>query len=220
MIYRKIYFSKPLTGFLVWLMAGSCWGVSCQPRQADNKKKNMDSLFQGKVIIEQISPHRDTSLTMTLENREAHTVPPDVVKKIRVNLERVYLEQIARTKVPDSSRYFAIHEFDLNNDGKKEIFVGFKGAPFCRPGQCTVYLFSDQGKQINEFECGHAVVEINNEKRRGWHEIQTKQKGNAQLFVFNGMYYSKQTSSQHKTKKTPVEDVFNHNKFNYQWNKF
>ena len=70
---------------------------------------------------------------------------------VRLSLLDFHKEDLEKSIIDSFGRRFIFFEYDLNEDGKKEIFVGLRGSYFCGSGGCTTYLLDNQGNIITKF---------------------------------------------------------------------
>lgn len=82
------------------------------------------------------------------------------------------LENDLKIGIVDSlSRKFIFFEYDLDENGSKEIFVGLTGPYFCGSGGCTQFVLSDQGEVITKFTVSDYPVVISRDKTKGWSDL-------------------------------------------------
>ncbi|MDZ7614753.1 MAG: hypothetical protein U5K51_14425 [Flavobacteriaceae bacterium] len=89
---------------------------------------------------------------------------------VRLTLQNLYKDDLAKNFIQENSRKFIFFEYDLNEDGKKEIFVGLTGGYFCGSGGCTQLILDDQGNVISTFSVSDYPVIIDNNKTSGWRD--------------------------------------------------
>lgn len=122
------------------------------------------------------------------------------------------------------NRKFIIDEFDLNDDGKKEIFVGFNGMDFCGNAGCNAFLLTPEGDVITKFTIVQYPIVISNTKSKGnWHDLIITSRGVEYLVKWNGKKYPGNPSMEPKYSGTSNNDgpkVLWNDKTPYPWFKF
>lgn len=144
--------------------------------------------------------------TVAVVKKDSLTVPaaaykPDTNNEETVNLVRLKLtamlkEDLSKNIVSEASRKFILFEYDLNDDGKKEIFVGLTGPYFCGSGGCTFLLLDHEGKQVTRFTVTDYPVVIAATKTKGWKDLILSSAGKNHLMKFNGTAYPSNPSIQ------------------------
>ena len=142
---------------------------------------------------------------------------------IRLTIKDLYKDDLAKNIVSDLSQKFIFFEYDLNEDGKKEILVGFTGPYFCGSGGCTQLLLDDQGNVITQFSVSGNPVVIDTNKTNGWKDLFIYSGGKYRIVKFNGKKYPSNPSMQPELKVTPGDGLpraldFEHEP--YAWFKF
>ncbi|WP_379963623.1 hypothetical protein [Epilithonimonas sp. UC225_85] len=111
-------------------------------------------------------------------------------------------------KVMDiSERKFNLYQIDLNNDGKKEIFINFFTPYFCGSGGCTLALLDSDLTLINRFTVTRTPITIDSTIENGW-KVLWLQDANAwkKLTHKNGKYPSN-PSLINSSKETPKDNA-------------
>ena len=90
---------------------------------------------------------------------------------VRSALQNLYKEDLSKNIIDDYSKRFIFFEYDLNDDGKKEILVGLTGPYFCGSGGCTQYILDNQGAVITKFTVADYPVVIDTNKSSGWKNL-------------------------------------------------
>ncbi len=98
---------------------------------------------------------------------------------VKLTLQTDFKADIENGIIDSLSRKFVLFEYDLNEDGQKEIFVGLFGSYFCGSGGCTMYLLDSKGKKITVFTVAGNPVVIDNNSTNGWKD----------LFIYSGNKY-------------------------------
>ena len=147
--------------------------LSCQP-STDQKKRVKTANTYLPVV------HVSDSKKMA----GANTAPGQV----KIYLQTKYKNDLQKGFIDTLSRKFFVVEFDLNNDGKKELFVGLTGPYFCGSGGCNALLLGD-GKLITQFTVTNYPVFIANTSTNGWHDLVIYSNAQYRLVKFNGNKY-------------------------------
>jgi hypothetical protein len=107
---------------------------------------------------------------------------------VRKTLQDKLKNDLEKNLVDSLSRKFIFFEYDLNDDGKKEIFVGHTGPYFCGSGGCTIYLLDNQGNDITQFAVSRDIV-IDHKKTNGYKDLFIYSGGKFRIAKFNGKTY-------------------------------
>lgn len=142
---------------------------------------------------------------------------------IRLTLKDLYKDDLAKNFIDDNSKKFIFFEYDLNEDGKKEILVGLTGGYFCGTGGCTQLLLDDQGNVITQFSVSGNPVVIDTNKTNGWKDLFIYSGNKYRIVKFNGKTYPSNPSILPELKVTPGDGLpraldFEHEP--YAWFKF
>jgi len=105
-----------------------------------------------------------------------------------------------------NDRKFIFSELDLNDDGQKEIFVGFSGTYFCGTGGCTIYLLNHDGSLINVFSVSDYPVVVEKQKTNGWKDLVITSAGKPHSIKFDGKKYPGNPSVAPLFKMIPSDD--------------
>jgi hypothetical protein len=142
---------------------------------------------------------------------------------VRTTLQNIFKEDLSKNSIDDYSKRFIFFEYDLNDDGKKEILVGLTGPYFCGSGGCTQYIFDNQGMVISKFTVSDYPVVIDTEKSQGWKNLFILSGGKNRIVKFNGKKYPSNPSLQPELKVTPGDGLpraLNFINEPYAWFKF
>ncbi|MFY8111651.1 MAG: hypothetical protein ACOVKP_06555 [Flavobacterium sp.] len=142
---------------------------------------------------------------------------------IRLTLKELYKDDLAKNFIDDNSKRFIFFEYDLNEDGKKEILVGLTGGYFCGTGGCTLLLLDDQGNVVTQFSVSGNPVVIDTTKTNGWKDLFIYSGSKYHIVKFNGKTYPSNPSTLSELKVTPGDGLpraldFEHEP--YAWFKF
>ncbi|ULQ53337.1 hypothetical protein [Flavihumibacter fluvii] len=108
---------------------------------------------------------------------------------IRASLQEEYRSDLEKNIIDSISRKFIFFEYDLNDDGYKEIFVGLTGPYFCGSGGCTIYLLDHQSKLINTFTVAGYPIVIDNNKTNGFKDLFIHSGNKDRIVKFDGKKY-------------------------------
>ena len=95
----------------------------------------------------------------------------NIIRLLDLTLKERNKEGIEQGWIDSLSRTFIYSQIDLNNDGKKELFVGQTGPAFCGSGGCTVLLLDEHGSLITEFTVVDYPVFLDTEDTNGWKNL-------------------------------------------------
>lgn len=111
--------------------------------------------------------------------------------KVKDFITSEYLKSEDLKVIDAAERKFNLYQVDLNNDGKKEIFINFFTPYFCGSGGCTLALLDSDLKLINRFTVTRTPITIDSKTENGW-KVLWLQDGNAwkKLINKNGKYPS------------------------------
>lgn len=142
---------------------------------------------------------------------------------IRLTIKDLYKDDLAKNFIDDNSKKFIFFEYDLNEDGKKEILVGLTGGYFCGTGGCTQLLLDNQGNVITQFSVSGNSVVIDTNKTNGWKDLFIYSGSKYRIVKFNGKTYPSNPSILPELKVTPGDGLpraldFEHEP--YAWFKF
>jgi hypothetical protein len=125
---------------------------------------------------------------------------------VKLTLQDLHKEDLQKGIIDSFGRRFIFFEYDLNDDGKKEIFVGLRGSYFCGSGGCTMYLLDDQGNTITKFSVSRDVV-IDNKKTNGFKDLFIYSGGKFRIVKFNGKTYPSNPSTLPALNVVPGDDL-------------
>jgi hypothetical protein len=125
---------------------------------------------------------------------------------VRLTLKDQLKADLEKNIVDSFSRKFIFFEYDLNDDGKKEIFVGLTGPYFCGSGGCTIYLLDNQGNVITKFSVSRDVV-IDNKVTNGFKDLFIYSGGKFRIVKYNGKTYPSNPSTLPALNVVPGDDL-------------
>ena len=142
---------------------------------------------------------------------------------VRSTLQNLYKDDLSKNIIDDYSKRFIFFEYDLNDDGKKEILVGLTGPYFCGSGGCTQYILDNQGAVISRFTVADYPVVIDTEKSSSWKNLFIRSGGKNRIVKFDGKKYPSNPSLQPELNVTPGDGLpraLNFINESYAWFKF
>jgi Zn-dependent M16 (insulinase) family peptidase len=139
---------------------------------------------------------------------QAPAEPSADADPVRAGIEsylKTYLQSDLKTMSEDDRKY-AYDTFDLNNDGKKEVFVALISPYFCGSGGCTMLILNpdftlhSRMTVVNDFP-----IHASSKSTKGWKDLIIKSRG-THLLKYNGKKYPANPSTQPKVKPESVPD--------------
>lgn len=126
----------------------------------------------------------------------------DTLKEsIATFLRQHYKKDIESGALDTNSRKFVVAAYDLNNDTKKEVFVGLTGSYFCGSGGCTLLLLNSDQQLINSFTVVNYPISVASTVTEGWKDLVLNSGGTLHLVKFKGTKYPSNPSIQPKVKE-------------------
>ena len=135
------------------------------------------------------------------------TTSPEVAELVKNTLRLQFKDDISKDLLQESDRKFIMFEFDLNDDGAKEILVGLIGTYFCGSGGCTQFVLDQKGNVITKFTVSDYPVIIDSDKSHGWRNLIIYSEGKNHLMKFDGEKYPSNPSMQQAIKDKPGIDL-------------
>jgi hypothetical protein len=136
------------------------------------------------------------------------TAPSDnTADLVTLTLQDLMKEDLKKDLIDSGSRVFKYTSFDLNDDGKKEIFVGLTGMFFCGTGGCTMYILDSEGNKISRFTTVEFPVIVSNSKTNGWRDLIVNHASKNWLVKYDEKTYPLNFSKQPPFKETPGDDL-------------
>ncbi|MFL5349111.1 MAG: hypothetical protein ACJ8AT_30290 [Hyalangium sp.] len=147
------------------------------------------------------------SLFCAFGNESAAAAPPEPSSaEVRSGIES-YLKKYLRDDLKvmsEDDRKYSYDTFDLNNDGRKEIFVALIGPYFCGSGGCTLLILNpDFTLNSRMTVVGDLPLQASSKTTHGWRDLVIQSRGD-HLMKYNGKKYPSNPSIQPKVK---LEDV-------------
>jgi hypothetical protein len=183
----------------------------------DTTSVSVDTLQSQKMV------DPDPTDTIPAEQYGINSSNPKTAYLVRLTIKNLYKDDLSKNIVNDYSKKFIFFEYDLNEDGKNEIFVGFTGPYFCGSGGCTQLLLDYQGNVITTFSVSDYPVIIDTNKTNGWKDLFIYSGGKNRIVKFDGKTYPSNPSVLPVLKLTPGDGLpraldFEHDP--YAWFKF
>ncbi len=176
--------------------------ASCQAYFADEKLKETDQ-----SAIKELLSDPDPSDTVAAGEYLVESADQATASLIAVRLRHLYQEDISNNWIDSTARRFIQHAFDLNNDQKNELFVGFTGPYFCGSGGCNILLLSAEGELITEFTVVDYPMVIDTETTGGWRNLLIFSNGDWHVLKHNGNAYPPNPSVQPALGMAPQEGL-------------
>lgn len=151
-----------------------------------------------------VKQSEDSIFTSAHQAKVTNPMTTDLVSEVLTT--QIFKEELQL--IPTKDRRFMFDEIDLNNDGKKEIFVGLNGSYFCGTGGCTALILSSGGKVITRFTVTEFPIIVRPSKTRGWRDLvmgSAAPKPAMHYVKWNGKKYPANPSTQPSFLETPSE---------------
>jgi len=183
---------------------------SCKKEAAENKIKTDSLTFitdSSKVNKKSTELDPDPNDTIPASQYGINSSSLKTASLVRLTLKNIFKEDLEKNWINETSRKFIFFEYDLNDDGKKEILVGLTGSYFCGSGGCTQYILDNQGNVISKFTVANNPVVIDTHKSNGWKDLIIYSGGKNRLVKFNGKKYPSNPSMQPELKIIPGDGL-------------
>ncbi|WP_214226419.1 hypothetical protein [Pedobacter sp. B4-66] len=170
----------PIIGMLISLLFFSC-------NSSENQAKSSDTL----VIV-----HKPEELRKDSVSNQKEMVSENTLNLIKIGLGEMFKDDLSKNLIDEQSRKFKVFEHNINEEPKKEIFVGLTGSYFCGSGGCTVLLLHPDGELITKFTVTEYPLLIAETYTKGWNDLILHSQGKDHLMKFNGKTYPSNPSIQ------------------------
>jgi hypothetical protein len=149
------------------------------------------------------------SLLCAFGNEAAAEAPPEPsAEQVRSGIESYLKTSLAKElkTLSEEDRKYSYDTFDLNNDGRKEVFVALISPYFCGSGGCTLlilnpdFTLNSRMTVVKDFP-----LHASSKTTKGWRELIIPSRGN-HLLKYNGKKYPSNPSTQPKVKLEAVPD--------------
>lgn len=174
----------PVIGILTGVLLFSC--NPSEKKDNDSKKNNDTVPTAEKSTLTQ----KDTTTNLQ------HSADLKTVELVKQKLTALFKDDLAKNLIDPQSRKFKLFEYNVNEDPKKEIFVGLTGPYFCGSGGCTMLLLSPEGELISKFTVVEYPISVANTSTKGWKDLILHSNGQDHLMKFNGKIYPANPSTQ------------------------
>lgn len=188
---------------LITLSAGSMLFFSCQQTPKDAASAGT------KDSLTTTTGQKEANLSDTIPAKASGTnsYNENTVKLVKEKLAMMFKDDLSKNLIPEPSRKFILFEYDLNEDGKNEIFVGLTGPYFCGSGGCTFLLLNHEGQKVTGFTVTDYPVIIAGTKTKGWKDLILSSGGKNHLMKFNGTGYPSNPTVQPVFEGNPGNDL-------------
>lgn len=149
----------------------------------------------------------DPTDTIPAERYGIHSSSKSTADLVRLTLQSKFKADLEKNSIDSISRKFIFFEYDLNNDSKKEIFVGLTGSYFCGSGGCTFYILDNQGNELSSFTVSDYPIVIDTKATNGWNDLLIQSNGKFHIVKYNGKKYPSNPSVQPVLKTIPGDDL-------------
>jgi hypothetical protein len=149
----------------------------------------------------------DTSDTIPGSAYNPGTTSQSTANLVRQTIQSKLKADLDKNLIDSFSRRFIFFEYDLNDDGNKEIFVGFTGPYFCGSGGCSPYILDNQGNVITHFTVSDYPIVIDNNKTNGWKDLFIRSGGKDRIVKFDGKKYPSNPSTLPALKVLPGDGL-------------
>lgn len=179
--------------FVLAFMIASIAFISCK----DNSKISEDSeSIQEEIIdpeiITKVNEHDDRA---------------ELVEKVKSYITANYLTESDLRAISEEDRKFQLQEIDLNNDGKKEIFVNFMTPYFCGTGGCSILLLNDKIEPITKFTVTRTPIYVEKVAENEWRVLLTQSEGKWRKLIYKDNSYPTNPSMVETSKDAASEDA-------------
>ena len=132
------------------------------------------------------SPENQTRSPSTMISE---SVNDPLALKLKKYLAEEYLTEADNRAIEEKDRIFQLYEIDLNNDGKKEVFVNFVSPYFCGSGGCTLLLLNPDLKLITKLTVTRTPIYAENELANGYKKLLNESGGEWKELIYDGKQY-------------------------------
>jgi hypothetical protein len=136
-----------------------------------------------------------------------NSASPQTAGIVRLALKDQFRADLGKNLIDSASRKFIFFEYDLNGDGKNEIFVGLTGPYFCGSGGCSILLLDNHGNLVTGFTVARYPVIIDKVKTNGWNDLFIHSGGKDRIIKFDGKKYPSNPSNQPALKVIPGDGL-------------
>jgi hypothetical protein len=165
----------------------------------------------------------DTTDTIPAANYIAASTNPKTAELVKSFLQSKFKSDLDKNLIDEFGRKFIQFEFDINEDGQNEIFVGLNGSFFCGSGGCTQYILNPDGSELSFFTVSDYPIIIDTNKSNGYNDLFIYSGGKNRIVKFDGKKYPSNPSVLTELKVLPGDGLpraLNYLKEPYPWYKF
>jgi len=175
--------------FTAGLILMTLFFISCKEQTDKNSKKEIEK------EVKQPEIKKETKSDSKKKDADAAFVKQSVNAELATKIKNYIAKDLLTKKdlelIPADQRKFQFYQIDMNNDGKKEIFVNLISPYFCGSGGCTVLLLNNQLKRITKFTVTRTPLWAEQTIKNGWRILLTKSDGELKEMIYkNGTYPS------------------------------
>ena len=196
--------------------------ISCK-KESEQNESNFDTSTIDSSDVNKTLIDPDPTDTIPAGQYVENSSNLQTAEIVRSFLKKEYKEDLDRNIIDEFSRKFIIYEYDLNDDGNKEILVGLRGSYFCGTGGCSQLILDKNGNMIADFSVSGFPIYIDNQKTNGWKNLILYSGRKNRLIKFDGKQYPSNPSMVSVYKSTPGEELpraLDFEKEPYPWFKF
>ncbi|MGB4852664.1 MAG: hypothetical protein WBQ38_10150 [Ignavibacteria bacterium] len=199
-------------------------GCNSNDKKITDVKKDTSSTKETKTITKKDTAYdADPTDTIPGSRYGINSSSKQTADLVRMTLKNKFKSDLEKNLIDSLSRKFIFFEYDLNDDSKKEIFVGLTGPYFCGTGGCSIMLLDNQGNEITNFTVSEYPVVIDNSKSKEWKDLFILSAGKYHTMKFDGKKYPSNPSVQAELKVLPGDGLpraLNYMNEPYPWFKF
>jgi len=154
------------------------------------KQKEKNITIPPKVEEETLEPDFKNTLKQEDSRFMDFTENDELAKRVGNFLKEDYLKSDINILM-ENDRKFQLAEVDLNNDGKKEIFINFMTPYFCGSGGCNILLLDSNFNVITKFTVMQIPLFLQKETTNNWKNLLIRSGEDFRQLVYkNGKYPS------------------------------
>lgn len=165
--------------------------LSCQT--TTNQESSITTPANGTVqqlpIVHDSISDPDTTDTIAASLYGPDTYRPAAIATVQHFAQQRYAQDLKNGIIDSASRKFQLFEYDLNEDGSKEIFVALNGSYFCGSGGCSFLLLDSSGNLISNFTVSTRPFVVLPEKKNGYHHLMVYSNKAWRVLQFDGKKY-------------------------------
>lgn len=179
--------------------------VGCQSPKS-NENEQSESIQTETAVPEEVY---DPDPTDTIPGNlyAINSSSKETADLVRKTIQGMFKDDLDKNIIDDYSRKFIFFEYDLNDDGKTEIMVGFTGPYFCGSGGCSQLILDHEGNIITRFTVADYPVVIDTVKTNGWKDLIIYSGRKNRIVKFDGKSYPSNPSVQPELKLIPGDGL-------------